>query len=329
MADLNRDGLPDAVVGCETWQQVVVLRGTPGGTFVRSTFAAGGQIGGLDVGDANGDGKADIVLAVRDKGQVAVFLGAGDGSFGPARAFAVGSDPTGVALADVSGDGMPDIATANRGTGNMSLLLGDGSGGFGKRQDYEAGLWPTDLDAEDVDRDGDADVFAVDAYGDSLWALASAAAPPPRLFKGDLYDPIRAGDNQRYFITVTNLRRVPITQVVLTDTLPPGLDFVSADSGGVGQWGNPIVTWNLGTVGPGEERTIRLVAHTRSSLAGGSVFTNTVVLTCAECALTGASADTRVVAPTPTPSPTPTASPVPTRVPVSHWLRLPVVWVGQ
>ncbi|MGB9593213.1 MAG: FG-GAP-like repeat-containing protein, partial [Anaerolineae bacterium] len=296
---------------------------------VASAWPAGGRVGGLDVGDVNGDGAPDIVITLRDAGQAGILLGRGNGSLGSVRAFGVGADPMGIALADVDGDGVLDMVTANRGSGNVSVLLGDGSGGFGGRVDYEAGLWPVDVGAADADHDGDADVFAADAHSDAVWALAGTAAPHPRVFKGDLLDPIRAGDNQRYFLTVTNLRRVPITQVVLTDTLPPGLDFVSADSGGVGQWGNPIVTWNLGTFAPGEERTIRLVAHTRSSLAGGSVFTNTVVLACAECVPTAATADTHVLAPTPTPSPTPTASPVPTRVPVSHWLRLPVLWVGK
>jgi hypothetical protein len=183
--------------------------------------------------------------------------------------------------------------------------------------------------AGDLDRDGDADMAITDAYHDAVWILDNIVSPAPRIHKGDLIDPIRASYNQTYFITATNPRSVPITQVVVTDTLPPGLDFVSTDYGGVGEWGNPVVNWNLGTLEPGQVLTIRLVTHTRSSMPGGLVFTNTVALDCAECALTEAFEETTIRHPdTPTPTPTrtvtPGPSPTPTRMPY-RW-HLPVIW---
>jgi uncharacterized repeat protein (TIGR01451 family) len=330
IGDVNGDGHPDVVVGCEAGNQVSVLLGTSGGAFTVSYYAAGGQVSDIALGDANGDGRLDVAAALRDSAQVGVLLGAGDGTFATPQRYQVGEDASGLALADVDGDGHLDVVTTNRVGESVSVLRGTGDGRFGHRLDYGAGQWPVRVASGDFDGDGDEDLAATDVYNDSVWLLWNSVAPSPVVAKGDLIDPIRAGNNEYYFITVSNPRWVPITQVMLTDTLPPGLDFVSADYDGVGQWGNPIVTWDLGTMGPEEEITIRLTAHTRSSLSGGTVITNTVVLDCAECRLTSAFAETTIEYP-PTPTPTQTATPGPTatRVPAPYGVYLPLIWAEQ
>ena len=80
--------------------------------------------GGLAVGDFNGDGVPDLVVANHNSHNVSVLLGRGDGTFWPAEYYAVGWTPAGLAVADLNGDGKHDIIVVNHNGGNVSVLLG-------------------------------------------------------------------------------------------------------------------------------------------------------------------------------------------------------------
>jgi hypothetical protein len=79
------------------------------------------------VGDLNGDGRDDIVLAASSA--VAIVLRSGAGGFEPAQVVAAGVGPQDVALADLDGDGRIDIVVANAGnapaggTGGASVTV--------------------------------------------------------------------------------------------------------------------------------------------------------------------------------------------------------------
>jgi uncharacterized repeat protein (TIGR01451 family) len=75
--------------------------------------------------------------------------------------------------------------------------------------------------------------------------------------KADSPDPVTVGDNLTYTITVTNRGPDPATNVVVTDTLPSGVTFVSASPGCVHSAG--VVTCNLGTIPAGDSVTITIV----------------------------------------------------------------------
>src|SRR5262249_23532348 len=91
------------------------------------TFGAGTNPVSVAVGDFNGDGKPDLVVANGGTANVSVLLGNGDGTFQSATSFGGLSGPASVAVGDFNGDGKGDLAVANSGTTNASVLLGNGN----------------------------------------------------------------------------------------------------------------------------------------------------------------------------------------------------------
>src|SRR6516162_5878655 len=95
VADLNHDIIPDLAVADFGSGDVSVLLGNGDGSFQPAhTFAAGSNPGALLVGDFNGDGVPELVVANdTNPGTVSVLLGNGDGSFQAPRESAAGAFP--------------------------------------------------------------------------------------------------------------------------------------------------------------------------------------------------------------------------------------------
>src|SRR5436309_2478694 len=100
--------------------------------FPNQEFATGGHPTSSAVGDFNGDGRQDLVVALVSN-HVSVVMGRGDGSFGSHTEFVADARPTCVAVADFNGDGRQDLAVANENSNDVSILLADGGGLFGPR----------------------------------------------------------------------------------------------------------------------------------------------------------------------------------------------------
>jgi uncharacterized protein (TIGR03437 family) len=135
IADLNGDGKNDLVfltapmsAGFNTPNEVAVMLGNGDGTFspqtvfpvnVAAPFSVfddpwiAGTVGGIAIGDMNGDGIPDIVT-----NGITILLGDGKGGF-PNRKGFLNSDGESVILTDFNGDGKMDVVI---GIGNSQVL---------------------------------------------------------------------------------------------------------------------------------------------------------------------------------------------------------------
>ena len=161
IADFNKDGNLDLAVAnqCQdsTCQNgaVSVLLGNGNGTFqAAQSFASAGYLtNSLAVGDFNGDGNPDLVLASQcqdsscQAGGVSVLLGSGNGKFQTAQTYSsAGYQADSVAVTDLDGDGKPDLVVSNLcqnptdcNNGVVSSLLGRGDGTFHGAHAYSSG----------------------------------------------------------------------------------------------------------------------------------------------------------------------------------------------
>jgi len=104
------------------------------------------------------------------------------------------------------------------------------------------------------------------------------------LLKMDTPDPVRAGLNLVYTLQVENTGSVPLTGVVLSDPIPIGTTFVSADSGGIAAAGARQVDWNIGPLAVGQKTTVKLTVLVDKALAEGQLIENTATATSNEMA---------------------------------------------
>lgn len=162
LADLNRDGLLDAVTAnfrAGVASTVSVLLGTGTGSFSAPTsVAVGNGARFVAVGDLNRDGIPDLAVSNYNDGTVSIVLGTGTGGFTAAGPVPVGSIPEEIAIGDLDRDGIPDLAVAVRGANVLAVRLGDGAGGFTSAPDVVVGTEPRAVVIADLNGDGRPDL---------------------------------------------------------------------------------------------------------------------------------------------------------------------------
>jgi len=133
MGDFNRDNKLDVALSDSEAGQLFILQGKGDGTFqfTRGVGTAAHAVWMLAV-DVNRDGKLDLVMAQQQlEGEVAVFLGNGDGTFQASVEYETdGESPIRVVAGDFNADGKLDLALPNSNSGTVAVLLGNGDGSF-------------------------------------------------------------------------------------------------------------------------------------------------------------------------------------------------------
>ena len=181
--DINGDGRTDLVYiyarGNIAWTFLSNGDGsyTPKTYSLGSGFDAGG--GYWMTGDANGDGKADLIYVYPSGDIVWTFLSNGNGSY-TAKTYSLGSgfDAGGGIWepADVNGDGKSDLVYVYPGGDIVWTFLSNGDGSYtpktyslGSGFDAGGGYWMTG----DANGDGKADLIYVYPSGDIVWTYLS------------------------------------------------------------------------------------------------------------------------------------------------------------
>jgi FG-GAP-like repeat/Thrombospondin type 3 repeat len=182
IGDLNRDGVED-VVSVGLFRPINSFLGRGDGTLGAAVVTQGGLAfqPGSNVSDAlvvdlRGNGVADLVLA-SPGGDLQVFPGRGDGSFGAYVGYSViplQFASSAVVSGDFNGDGHQDVLATSRSDSISNrtiatLYLGNGDGTLSAGRQFYGGNAMGDVPGQvspvatvvaDFDRDGYADVFA-------------------------------------------------------------------------------------------------------------------------------------------------------------------------
>ena len=83
------------------------------------------------VADFNNDGHLDVAITSQDVAQVWLFLGNGQGGFGPLTTITLPNAAENVIAADFNRDGNVDLALAGSGAGPLLMIAsGNGNGTF-------------------------------------------------------------------------------------------------------------------------------------------------------------------------------------------------------
>lgn len=175
VADVDGDGHLDALGAHARWVDGRIREGSlttrlqrsPGGTFAEPRRVdAGLEPVALAVGDLDGDGRVDAVVANWEErngtGEVTVHLQAGmpEGTFqaDPVVVSLVGRRPGDVAIGDLNGDGRPDLAIAARDGQDALVVPQHAGGGFGTAVSVPVGGVPRAVAVADLNGDGRADL---------------------------------------------------------------------------------------------------------------------------------------------------------------------------
>lgn len=159
VADLNGDGLNDLAVTTDTPDKVSIFFNSATGLAtvpVNVLTGSGSSPDSIQAADLDGDGDQDLIVALKNIGQVRAYINTA-GVFTAGASAAAGSEPRGMAKGNLDGVGALDFAIADNAGTTVTTLR------------YIAGAWVT---ASFTVGDEPKGVVIADFNGDGLGDLA-------------------------------------------------------------------------------------------------------------------------------------------------------------
>jgi hypothetical protein len=179
VADFNGDGIPDIATANASFgltSTMSVFLGKGNGQFqapvdyTTNTFTSG-----IVSGDFNQDGIPDIAVMSQgdtgSDGDVAVFLGNGDGTFRGPIDNVLGTFPVSIAMGDFNGDGILDVATVDYFANAADVSIGNGDGTFKTPVAYPVGRGPYYIATGALKKDGVLDLVVANGDGGTMSVL--------------------------------------------------------------------------------------------------------------------------------------------------------------
>lgn len=165
VADLNRDGFPDVVMGRADKPVIYFLKNLGGGNFAApQSFPTAYGLSFITIADVDGNGWGDII-----HNQGSVTKNAGHSDFGLGTTLCYSSGNGTIAATDLNGDGKLDLAEASSSTAELNIFFRNAqTEGFLAANHYAAGVHESyngSIAAADLNHDGRPDLAVIDDDG--------------------------------------------------------------------------------------------------------------------------------------------------------------------